>query len=106
MCRSVGHSWDVIDATSSGKFGGNPIWLRCERCMTERHDFVNSNTGDLYTRQYVYQDSYRHAFDDNFGDAAPTRTDYRMMFLQEAMVKQRDKRLQEQTSTNNQRKAV
>jgi hypothetical protein len=95
MCRTVGHSWDVIDATSSGKFGGNPIWLRCLRCNTERHDSFNANTGDLYTRQYVYQDSYRHAFDNNFGDAAPTRSDYRMMLLEQAIVRQRDKRMQE-----------
>lgn len=107
MCRTLGHSWDVIDATSSGKFGGNPMWLRCMRCNTERHDSINPNTGDLYTRQYVYQESYRHAFDNNFADAAPTRTDFRRMLLEQAIVKQRDKRIQEHPSTRQQvKKAV
>lgn len=92
MCRTFGHSWDVIDAMESGKFGGNPVWIRCQRCDTERHDSYNPNTGDLYTRSYVYQDSYRHAFDNNFMDAAPTRTDFRRMLLSEAIIQQRDKR--------------
>lgn len=106
LCRTLGHSWDVIDATSNGKFGGNPMWLRCQRCDTERHDSINPNTGDLYTRQYVYLDSYRHAFDTGFQDAAPTRTDFRRMLLEEAIIRQRDKRLEQDQhpSTRNQKK--
>lgn len=96
LCRTLGHSWFPIDALSVGKFGGEPIWLRCERCGTERHDSINAASGDIYTRNYVYQESYRHAFDTNFADAAPSKADYRRLLLQEAIIKQRDKRLEEE----------
>lgn len=92
MCRTLGHAWGPIPAERLGRLGGDPLWLRCERCNTERHDAISIVTGDLLTRQYVYQESYQHAFDRDFADAAPTRADFRRMLLNEAIIKQRSER--------------
>lgn len=97
LCRSLGHAWDVVDADRVSTKGGTPVWLRCNRCGTERRDAVSPATGELWGRQYVYDDSYRHAFDDSFGDAAPTKSDYRRMLLAERLIQARAARaLQEQ----------
>lgn len=90
LCRTVGHAWDVINADKVGRRGGDPVWLRCERCNTERHDAIERGTGELVGRQYVYNDGYRHAFDRD--DSAPTKVDYRRMLLTEHIIKARDKR--------------
>lgn len=92
MCRTLGHAWGPIAADRVGRMGGDPLWLRCERCDTERHDSISIVTGALVTRQYVYEDSYRHAFDNDFADAAPTRSDFRRMLLSEAIIKQKSER--------------
>ena len=73
MCRTLGHAWDEI-ASDGPAVGGDPWWLRCVRCSTERHDVVSWMTGELIGRSYVYADGYRHAFDDEF-DVAPTGDD-------------------------------
>lgn len=105
MCRTLGHAWGPITAERVGRLGGDPLWLRCERCGTERHDAISIVTGDLLTRQYVYEESYRHAFDTSFSDAAPTRSDFRRMLLSESIIKQRNERArllaeQEQAQAN------
>lgn len=92
LCRTVGHAWDVIDATKTGRHGGNPVWLRCERCGTERHDAINNTTGELIGRNYVYNDTYRHAFDDGLDHAVPSRSDFRRMLLTEHIIQARDRR--------------
>lgn len=96
MCRTMGHAWDVITADRMPRLGGEPVWMRCERCHTVRRDAVDTTSGRLLARQYVYDDSYRHAFDTAFADAAPTRSDYRRMLLAEHIVKQRAARAHEQ----------
>jgi hypothetical protein len=78
-CRTLGHAWHVVPADRAGSLGGDPMWLRCQRCNTERHDSISMSTGDLINRQYVYQDGYQHAFDEQFADEAPTRADFRRM---------------------------
>lgn len=96
LCRTVGHAWDVINADRTSRHGGNPVWLRCERCGTERHDAVNNTTGELVGRQYVYDQTYRHAFDDGFNEATPTKSDFRRLLLAEHIVKARDRRAADQ----------
>ena len=81
LCRSLGHAWDVVDALSNPRYGGEPVWLRCQRCDTERHDAVSGSTAvSSLGRSYVYDDGYRHAFDSSF-DVAPTKSDYRLRLL-------------------------
>jgi hypothetical protein len=92
LCRSLGHAWDVVDADRVPKQGGMPVWLRCERCGTERHDAVSATTGELFGRGYVYDSNYRHAFDTQFADAAPTKSDYRRMLLAERLIQARAER--------------
>jgi len=62
------------------------------RCDTERHDAVSGTTGELYGRQYVYDPSYRHAFDSSFADATPTKSDFRRMLLAERLIQHRARR--------------
>lgn len=82
-CRTFGHAWFVIPSEGKSAHGGDPLWLRCERCMTERHDSVSFTTGDLMTRQYIYPDQYKGFFDDEFSDheGSPTRQDFRRLVL-------------------------
>ena len=82
VCRTLGHAWDPIPAESSPPWG-DPFWLRCVRCTTERHDAVSWSTGELVGRQYVYPDDYKHVADEMFPDATPTRQDYRRMLFAE-----------------------
>jgi hypothetical protein len=88
MCRTIGHAWEEIPAERPAPYG-DPWWLRCVRCTTVRMDFVTRSTGELLGRQYGYPDDYRHAFDDLFPDAAPTRQDYRQMLFAEHLAKVR-----------------
>jgi len=91
----MGHSWDVVDAERAPRYGGVPVWLRCMRCGTERHDAVSDTTGELIGRQYVYAQTYRHAFDASFADdIRPSKSDFRRMLLQEFIIKQRARRAQ------------
>jgi hypothetical protein len=91
MCRTLGHAWTAIPATSSSRFG-DAFWLQCVRCTTERHDDVSWMSGELLGRRYVYPDTYRHAFDSQFADAAPTRQDYRRILFAEHLQKVRNLR--------------
>lgn len=96
LCWSFGHAWDVVDADRVPRQGGMPVWLRCDRCGTERHDAVSATTGELWGRQYVYDTNYRHAFDESFADAAPTKSDYRRMLLAERLIQARAARALQQ----------
>lgn len=80
-CRTLGHAWDPIPADAPSKRGGDPWWLRCVRCSTERHDDLNWMTGELVGRSYVYPDGY--AIDQDEWEVAPTRQDFRRMLLTE-----------------------
>ncbi len=80
-CRTLGHAWDPIPADGPARGGGDPWWLRCVRCATERHDDLNWMTGELVARRYVYPDGY--AVDRDDWDVAPTRQDFRRMLLTE-----------------------
>ena len=77
MCRTFGHAWFVIPGTR-GALGGDPMWIRCERCDAERHDSISFVTGEVMSRSYVYPDGYRDAFLTE-GDAPPDRQDFRRM---------------------------
>jgi hypothetical protein len=84
MCRTFGHAWDYVSSDGSqGPKGGEPFWVGCVRCASVRRDFVALGSGELLSRRYVYEDAYRHAFDDQFADAVPTRSDFRRMLLTE-----------------------
>lgn len=94
LCRTLGHAWFPVPAEKVSKYG-DAMWLRCERCDTERHDDIRRGDGELYGRQYVYADGYSHYFDDQF-EQTPTRSDFRRMLLTEHYLKAR---------TNGRRKA-
>lgn len=81
-CRTLGHAWDQIAAEHAPAHGGDPWWLRCVRCGTERHDAVSWMTGELVGRSYVYPDGYAGLYGESF-EATPTRTDFRRILFAE-----------------------
>jgi hypothetical protein len=95
LCRTLGHAWDVVDAYTVPRYGGDPVWLRCQRCATERHDAVSPSTGELLGRQYVYDPGYRHAFDSSF-DVTPSKSDFRRLMLTNDLVRRRAARAYQQ----------
>ena len=74
-CRTLGHSWFDYDSNWTPSFG-IPMTLRCERCGTERRDTV-SDFGKLLGRRYYKPDNY----DRRKGEAALTRSDFRLVLL-------------------------
>ena len=92
-CRTLGHQWDDIPVTDRTGFG-EQLWMRCLRCATERHDGIDTG-GRLTYRRYVYPLGYDTAF---AGDVAPTRSDFRLMLLDDQVREQRRQR-----STNRKR---
>lgn len=62
-CRHLGHSWDDIPVTQRPPWGVY-LWLRCERCTTERHDIINQFSGELMSRKYHYPEGYKLSRDE------------------------------------------
>ena len=79
MCRTLGHAWFPVPSDGKTRFNGDPLWLRCERCDTERHDEVAGN-GELLARHYDYEPDYRHAF-DLADHVAPSRAEFRRLLI-------------------------
>jgi len=79
-CRTFGHMMDDIPSEDDTGFG-DPLWVRCQRCGTERHDGIGSS-GQVVYRRYVYPEGYKDAFRHE-GDEPPSRSDYRMLLLQQ-----------------------
>ena len=90
LCRTLGHAWFPVPAEKLPKHG-DAMWLRCERCDTERHDDISSGTGELWGRQYVYAEGYQHYLEDQFAET-PTRMDFRRILLTEHYMKLRQVR--------------
>lgn len=90
LCRTLGHAWFVVPADKPSKYG-DPMWFRCERCDTERHDDVSRGNGELFARQYVYADDYQKAFDERF-DHTPMRADFRLMLFDEIIKSTQNRR--------------
>lgn len=85
-CRRLGHAW--FDVPSDWKATiGVPLTYRCDRCGTERREQVGRNTGELVTRHYAYPEGYSYAKGE-----APTRDDFRRMFIDQMMRRQREAR--------------
>lgn len=78
-CNTLGHSWDDYDSNWAAPSGTAPLTLRCQRCGTERRDTIDSY-GDLVTRSYSYPEGYRYGRGER-----PSRSDFRMVLLQERM---------------------
>lgn len=61
-CRTLGHAWDddplPVPVGTPRPGGTVPLWLRCHRCATERHDLCSPYSGDVEARRYVYPPGY------------------------------------------------
>lgn len=80
QCRLLGHMWHIVpsDWTPSHGF---PMTCRCERCDIERRDTIHQNTGEVANRQYRYPQGYQFKKDLD-GEVLPTRTDFRLAWLE------------------------
>ena len=62
-CHAYLHAWDDIPVTKTHPDGPS-FWLRCVRCITERHDVVHAFTGELLHRRYIYPPGYLRSKDE------------------------------------------
>jgi len=86
-CYTLGHAWYDYDDTGPAPITGTPLMLRCERCGTNRRDVVQDGTGELIWRRYDYPDGYKYG-----SEARPTRSDFRVMLLQQRIDETRKSR--------------
>ena len=77
-CRTLGHAWEYINTTSyDGHVDEVVVMLRCDRCSTERDDFVRESDGDrTRTAKYRHPNGYRDSEHEKL-----TRAQWRVRFL-------------------------
>lgn len=56
-CRDMGHSWKPYTVAYSAKTRGYIRTLRCQRCKTDRHQWLTSS-GHVEATSYDYPDDY------------------------------------------------
>lgn len=100
-CRLLGHAWHEVPSDWTPEPGGVPMTVRCERCDMERRDTVGRHTGEVVSRHYTYPTGYQFHHDDD-GDVLPSRQDFRMLWINDAIRVQRELR---KRHNNNNRKA-
>lgn len=65
-CKTFGHAWDEYNPTDVPELQPgmyfDRITLRCTRCHTTRHDYLDRSGGVEY-RNYTYTDGYRDTRD-------------------------------------------
>lgn len=79
-CHTYGHAWFEVPAEEPAPWG-EPLWLRCERCSTVRKDYVDPRDGQVLGRRYAYAKDYLQQLAE--GEAAMTRTDFRLLLIRE-----------------------
>lgn len=89
-CATFGHMMDDIPV-SNPEGDGEPLWVRCMRCISERHDGLDGR--ELVYRRYHYSPGYkafRKALRANH--QTPTRGDLRMQLVQQRIREAREAR--------------
>jgi hypothetical protein len=85
-CRRLGHAWFDVPSDWQASMGV-PCTYRCERCGTERREQIGPNTGELIGRRYAYPEGYHYTRDET-----PTKDDFRRMFVEQMIRRQRGRR--------------
>ena len=88
-CRTIGHAWLYVPSDWTPTNGGVPMTTRCERCNLERRDTVGKNTGEVLGRRYTYPLGYLFDRADYPDRITPKRTDFRLLWIQDQIEKQR-----------------
>ena len=86
-CRLIGHSWHDVPSDWNPA-PDVPMTLRCADCDVERRDTIGRNTGEVIRRHYTYPIGYLFDHDDD----KPTRTDFRLAWVEDAVAKIREAR--------------
>lgn len=85
-CNTFGHAWFDYDNSDWRPMYGTPLVLRCERCGTERRDVIGTS-GQIIQRNYEYPAGYKYGRGER-----PTRSDFRLMLLEQQIRETRSKR--------------
>jgi hypothetical protein len=88
QCRLLGHLWHIVPSDWQAHIGV-PMTVRCETCNMERRDQIATNTGEVVSRRYVAPDRY-YFHRDTDDEQLPTRTDFRMVWLEREIDKMKD----------------
>lgn len=86
VCRTLGHAWFEVDSDWKAQLG-DPMTVRCERCMMERRDTVARSDGHIISRRYAYPADYRYE-----RGQAPTRNDFRLLMVQAARERRKERK--------------
>lgn len=88
-CRTLGHSWDVVDVASD--LTVSIVNLRCISCTTTRRDVLDPDTGTrIKAPRYKHVAGYLRSKDDT--DRRPTKDDWRRQFLDIAWLANKESR--------------
>ncbi len=91
-CGALGHSWDFVDSNHWTPRFGEPVTLRCMRCMMERRDIVMRESRQLLARYYVQPPGFKFAKGER-----PRRIDFVLMSID---TKRRKRVVRETTITS------
>ena len=75
-CGALGHAWDFVDSNHWTANFGEPLTLRCMRCMMERRDKVMRDSRTVLGRRYIQPPGYKFARGER-----PTRVDFLLMSI-------------------------
>ena len=90
-CRLLGHQWHIVPSDWTPQFG-SPMTCRCAICNIERRDTLGSNTGEVLGRRYTYPTGYQFSRDGNDAVVLPSRTDFRLAWLEGEVADMRKRR--------------
>lgn len=57
-CRMYAHSWRPHTAQRDKRVNLIKVVQICQRCDTQKHQEINSNTGEVFASWYVYGEGY------------------------------------------------
>lgn len=83
------HSWDRVDSNHWRAAYGEPLTLRCMRCLTEFRAEIQPNTGGYMWKDYVYPPGYQYAKTER----RLTHAERRAWVVQQAIFTARKNRL-------------
>lgn len=82
-----GHQWEEFQPLEKRRGYGTHLALRCTRCSTERHDWID-RSGALNSRSYVYPEGYGAR-----GEKRPDTNEVRLEILRRIQAHQSKRHL-------------
>lgn len=86
-CYTLGHAWTDYDSDwATASDGLVPMTLRCERCATERREWIDTD-GSVYSRTYHYPEGYQYGTGER-----PSGSERRQNFIALRALERRNRR--------------